>query len=254
MKLYLINGKGGRIMNVTFNSYKLDLKNAQHISNSRRSRHADSVSEKVQLKDSDFEKAQASMKKMPMPQGESGKIINVGLDRHFRFIQDIEELTDEEKTKIEQAILSTIQQPNGGSGDLFRMNRAQAKAQLNFIAEYILPEQYRSQMQQAIESYGQEGFEKEMKMYKDAVESVYQHTKNDSKLREYGEQLYANLSSLQADTHMYSQQESKIDGYYENLASTTASDFVKTFEKIMEQFKKDQKSLYGTKDSVLNEY
>lgn len=85
------------------------------------------------------------------------KVNVTGEMAHFNFIKGMDELSLDEKRKIDMLIKKSIEKPKGGTGDYFVMDRAQTNAQLQLIADKLIPEKYKDQMNKAIKSYQEDG-------------------------------------------------------------------------------------------------
>lgn len=232
-----------------FNIHKLNLQNAQQAT-------------KVNLPDKniDIEKLKESMKKAELSSIEGAKnkelkltVVDDGTNKHFRFIKDLDRLSAEEKALIQKAIDTSIAKPAGGSGDLYKMHRAQASAQLNLIAQTLLPEQYRDQMTQAIQAYNQEEVDREISMFSQAVANLNKSYGHDARFDGLLQNLNNSVAEMQKGTHFQNEQERQFSSLYANLNTESQSQFMQSFENIMQVFKQNQQS-QNVAESVISEY
>lgn len=174
------------------------------------------------------------------------KVNVTGEMAHFNFIKDMDELSLDEKRKIDMLIKKSIEKPKGGTGDYFVMDRAQTNAQLQLIADKLIPEKYKDQMNKAIKSYQEDGLNFQVKIYEAAQERM---DKLSSKYPTLGKKTIATtgIKTLQ-------EQEKKMVGSYNQLDLSSQSNFVQSFETILTNFKENQLQLKNSPEDVLNQF
>lgn len=165
---------------------------------------------------------------------------------HFDFVKDIEGLSAEEKQHISQLIEHSVKKPTGGTSDYFVMDRAQTTAQLQFIADKLIPEKYKDQMQEAIKNYQKEGIDLQVRMYEAAQAKMDQLSASSPSL-DKSSILTEGMNTLQ-------EQEAWASTLYSGLDGSNQSTFVQSFEAILANFKENQLQLKNSPEEVLNRY
>ena len=165
---------------------------------------------------------------------------------HFDFVKDIEGLSSDEKKQISQLIQQSVKKPKGGTSDYFIMDRAQTTAQLQLIADKLIPEKYKEQMNEAIKNYQQEGQDLQVRIYEAAQVSM--------------DKLSAKYPSLNKSTILTNgsktlqEQEAFASILYGGLDLSNQSTFVQSFETILTNFKENQLQLKNSPEEVLSRY
>ncbi|MFF5995078.1 hypothetical protein AAGS61_10005 [Lysinibacillus sp. KU-BSD001] len=234
-------------MNIaSLNTKSLNMQNAVSLKNN-------SLSKNEQLKQIE-EQAREIIQNNPAVKFEGNTSVNpseikvtvTGEMAHFDFIKDIEELSSDEKRNIHRLIQQSIKKPNGGTGDYFIMDRAQAGVQLQLIAEKLIPDKYKDQMEQVIKNYQEEGYNFDVKIY-EAAQANY--NKLLTKFPSLGEKsIMANgIKSLE-------EQEQTFRSFYSELNLSSQATFVQSFENALTKFKENQKNLENSLDDVLHQF
>ena len=165
---------------------------------------------------------------------------------HFDFVKDMEGLNEKEKQHISRVIAQSVQQPTGGTNDYHVMSRAQSVAQLQLIAEKLIPAQYQSHMQQAIQKFEQEDMAYQVKLYEaaqssmDKLSDAYPSVGKSTILQDGIEKLNALNSWTTA--------------MYNGLDTSSTAAFVQSYEQILAQFKDQQLQISNNPESVLNQF
>lgn len=177
---------------------------------------------------------------------EAIKVSVQGEMAHFEFMKDMEGLSSDEKRHISRLIQQSVKKPNGGTGDYFIMDRAQTTAQLQLIADKLIPEKYKEQMNEAIKNYQEEGYNFQVKIYEAAQTSMDELS---AKYPSVGKKtiLTDGMKRLQ-------EQETFAYGLYSGLDFSSQSTFVQSFETILTQFKENQLQLKNSPEDVLSQY
>ena len=223
---------------------KLNWENAISLKNS-------SSSKNEQLKQIE-EQAKEIIKNNPAATIKGGTSVNpseikvtiTGEMAHFDFIKDIEGLSSDEKRNINRLTRQSIKKPNGGTGDYFIMDRAQSNRQLQLIAEKLIPEKYKEQMNEAIKNYQEEGYNFQVQIYEAAQASMDELGAKFSSL--------GKKSILTGGIKALQQQEKMMNDLYSGLDLSSQSNFVQSFEGILKQFKENQLQLKNSPEDVLN--
>ena len=165
---------------------------------------------------------------------------------HFDFVKDMEGLSAEEKQQISQLIQHSVKKPTGGTSDYFVMDRAQTTAQLQFIADKLIPGKYKDQMHEAIKNYQKEGMDLQVRMYEVAQAKVDQLSASYPSL--------GKSSILTEGMKTLQEQEAWASTLYSGLDDSNQSTFVQSFEAILGNFKENQLQLKNSPEEVLNRY
>ena len=174
------------------------------------------------------------------------KVTIQGEMAHFNFINDIEELSPDEKKNISRLIHQSVKKPNGGTGDYFIMDRAQTSIQLQYIAEKFIPEKYKDEMNQAIKNYQEEGYNLQVKIYEAEQEKMDNLV---VKFPSLGEK-----SIMTNGIKTLEEQEKSINGLYSELDLSSQANFVQSFENILTKFKENQQQLKNSPTDVLHKF
>lgn len=173
--------------------------------------------------------------------------INVtGEMAHFDFIKDMEELNSDERRNISRLIQQSVKQPSGGTSDYFIMDRVQTTAQLQVIADKLIPEKYKEQMNKAIKNYQEEGYNFQVQIYKAAQASMDELSDKYPSL--------GKKTILTEGTKKLQEQETFTYNLYNGLDLSNHSTFVQSFETILTNFKENQLQLKNSPEDVLNRY
>lgn len=172
------------------------------------------------------------------------KVNVTGEMAHFDFIKDMDELSIDEKRKIGILIQKSVEKPKGGTSDYLVMDRAQTSEQLQLIADKLIPEKYKEQMDKAIKSYQEDGFNFQAKIYKAAQAHMDELS---SKYPTLGKKTIATngIKTLQ-------EQENMMAGFYNQLDLSNQSNFVQSFETILTNFKENLLQLKYSPEDILN--
>ena len=174
------------------------------------------------------------------------KVTVTGEMAHFNFINDIEELSEDEKKNISRLIQQSVKKPNGGTGDYFIMDRAQTSTQLQYIADKLIPEKYKDEMNEAIKNYQEEGYNLQVKIYEVAQAKM--------------DELVAKFPSLGEKSIMANgiktleEQEKAIYNLYSELDLSSQTNFVQSFENVLTKFKENQQQLKNSPTDVLHKF
>lgn len=152
----------------------------------------------------------------------------------------------EEKHQIGQLIQHSVQKPAGGTSDYFVMDRAQTTAQLQFIADKLIPEKYKDQMHEAIKNYQKEGMDLQVQIYEAAQSKMDQLSASYPSL--------GKSSILTEGMKTLQEQEAWTSTLYGGLDDSNQSTFVQSFEAILANFKENQLQLKNSSEEVLNRY
>lgn len=174
------------------------------------------------------------------------KVTVQGEMAHFDFVKDIEGLSAEEKQQISQLIQHSVKKPAGGTSDYFVMDRAQTTAQLQLIADKLIPEKYKDQMYEAIKNYQKEGMDLQVRMYEAGQEIMDQLSASYPSL--------GKSSILTEGMKTLQEQEAWTSTLYGGLDDSNQSTFVQSFEAILANFKENQLQLKNSSEEVLNRY
>ncbi|KOY80752.1 hypothetical protein I6G82_10115 [Lysinibacillus macroides] len=147
----------------------------------------------------------------------------------FKFIAGINERSIEERKNIMNLIEQSVKNPSAWSGDYSKMFRAQTGMQLQVIAEKLIPKKYQEQMGRAIKEYQEEGYKRGFIIH-EALQAEYKKI-----LTETGR----SSSIIKSD---FQEKEHAIRGFYRELDFSNPSNFIQSFEKVLENYKDSQKS------------
>ena len=231
-------------MNISsLNNRYLNLQNATslHHQSSNKSNQSQKIEEQLKeiLKEQPAQKVGGNTSINP----EDIKVSVQGEMAHFEFVKDIEGLSSDEKRSISRLIQQSVKNPSGGTGDYFIMNRAQTTAQLQLIADKLIPEKYKEQMNEAIKNYQQEGYDHQVRIYEAAQANM--------------DKLSASLGKktiLTEGTKKLQEQEAFASSLYGGLDLSNQSTFVQSFETILTNFKENQLQLKNSPEQVLNQF
>jgi len=234
-------------MNISsLNNKLLNLQNAASLHN--QSAHKNNQSKKIEeqmkeiLKEQSIQKVGSNTSINP----DDIKVSIQGEMAHFDFIKDIEELSSDEKKNISRLIQQSVKKPSGGTSDYFIMDRAQTTAQLQLIADKLIPEKYKEQMNEAIKNYQIEGYDLQVQIYKAAQASMDELS---TKYPSLGKK-----TILTDGTQKLQEQEAFAYSLYGRLDLSNQSTFVQSFETILTNFKENQLQLKNSPEDVLNHY
>lgn len=146
-----------------------------------------------------------------------------GHAKHFQFIQDIEELSADDKKKIDQLVMSSLRMRSDGTDDFMQMNTAQSIAQLKLIADKLIPSSHQEEMHQAIQAYERDAIDEHVNMYRAAQKAM--------------DPLSAQLGKsdiLERGTKKVHEQHTWMTAAYSNLDFTNQSTFVQSFEAALQ--------------------
>lgn len=221
------------------NHQTLSLQNAIALQTKPKSDSLQKVAEQMK----DYVKAQ------PTPtfdKSESAGKLTIIEGTHFQFVHEMEGLSTDEKRRISQLIGQSVKQPAGGTGSYFMMDRAQSTAQLQLIADKLIPEKYKEQMNEAIQSYQAEGYNFQLKIYEAAQANM------DNLAKQYPSIGKQNI--LADGMQRLQEQEKRMTGYYAELDFFSQSSFVQSFETVLSKFKDGELQQKSSPETVLNQY
>ncbi|GLC88785.1 hypothetical protein [Lysinibacillus piscis] len=167
-------------------------------------------------------------------------VVDSGDIAPFEFINDIEELSSDEKDRIMKLIQESIKKPGAWAGDYYKMTRAQTGMQLQLITERLIPDKYKEQMGQAIQQYQEESYNYELKIQ----EALYRNVQKSPILR-------SKSKSFDEIKSFVNEQEKTIKGFYNELDLSNPAKFTESFEKMLANFKNHQQNLYNDSDKLL---
>lgn len=233
------------VMNISSLNHKtLDLHNATSLHNVRKSESLEKVEE--QMKGKVIEQPSPFVASNTPINREEIKVSIQGELAHFQFVQDIEELSADEKRHIDRLIQQSVSKPTGGTGSYFVMDRAQSTAQLQIIAEKLIPEKYQEQMNEAIKSFQEDRYNYDVKLYE-----AFQSHMDDLTAQHPS---IGKKTILQDGMQRLQEQESFMNNLYSGLDFSTQSSFVHSFETALMKFKEEQLQQKNSPESVLNQY
>lgn len=228
------------------NNKVLDTKNAISLNN-----QSPKQSDELKKVEEQFKEIQKN--KLPVKLGGNAsidpseiKVTVTGEMVHFNFINDIEELSENEKKNISQLIQQSVKKPNGGTGDYFITDRAQTSIQFQYIAEKLIPEKYKDEMNEAIKNYQEEGYNLQVKIYEAAQAKM--------------DELVAKFPSLGEKSIMANgiktleEQEKAIYDLYSELDLSNQANFVQSFENVLTKFEENQQQLKNSPTDVLYQF
>lgn len=163
-----------------------------------------------------------------------------GHAKHFQFIQDIEELSADDKKKIDQLVMSSLRMRSDGTDDFMQMNTAQSIAQLKLIADKLIPSSHQEEMHQAIQAYERDAIDEHVNMYRAAQKAM--------------DPLSAQLGKsdiLERGTKKVHEQHTWMTAAYSNLDFTNQSTFVQSFEATLQTLTEHRIANDTWKTSVL---
>lgn len=165
---------------------------------------------------------------------------------YFAFVNDMEQVSTEEKQRIHTLIAHSVKKPAGGTTDYFVMDYAQTKAQLQLIANELIPAQYKGKMEEAINQYENDSLGFQVRMYEvaqqkmDALRAAYP-TLEKSDILANG---VNKLQQLQQWTTTL----------YSTLDHSTHATFVQSFEAALNEFKENQLQTNNSPEEAVHRY
>lgn len=188
-----------------------------------------------------FEKQELPEVDSTLPLGKITKMPSVyrEVNDYFLFIQEIGELSNGEKESIFRAIEASIVTPVKKSDEYDKaMAYGQMKFELEFIADYVLPEEYRSQMNEAVQKFITFVIDSNQRGARARYEASL---KNPETLSYAKEAAKVRLQELDEGRHFLQTEIFKYITLFEELREGEEKDFLQNYEKILAIYTQDQR-------------
>jgi hypothetical protein len=163
-------------------------------------------------------------------------------------VEDMTGLTEEEKNRINEAIrAATTIDPNyfsgGSTSDQFAMAMAQMKAKLDFVAEHLVPEQFKDQMMQATNQFINDKFA----VYNDQMlkiqQAIYDTYKDQSgPMKRIAESALQQIQAIKDGNSVLQKEQTHYLFLFSELNGTDAGEFVQKYEDVMRAYQADQEA------------
>lgn len=191
-----------------------------------------------------FEKQRLPEEDSTLPLGKITKMPSVyrEVNDYFLFIEEIEELSDEEKESIFRAIESSLTKTTRASDEHdFAITLAQTKFELEFLADHIIPERFQAQMNKAVESFITYKVEIREKTTASAYEKLRELTEKYNFLTYSKEGITKELQNVKDGKHIFQTISPKYIALFEQLRVGDPKDFLQNYENILAIYAQDQK-------------
>jgi len=161
-------------------------------------------------------------------------------------VENMTGLTEEEKNRINEAITAaTYIDPKyftgGSTSDQFAMAMAQIKAKLDFVAEHIVPEQFKDQMMKATNQFIDDKFA----VYNDQMlkiqQAIYDMYKDQSgPLKRISESAFQQIQAIKDGHSAIQKEQTYYLSLFSQLNGADESEFVQKYENVMKEYKEGQ--------------
>lgn len=170
-----------------------------------------------------------------------------GYRDYFSFIDESNELSDEEKQQLRDAIKASITFSNN-SFRLYPMQIEQSKLELQLLAKYALPESLKEKMNQAIERYAEEKKQANIEIFKEINLALTDQPTTDSTIRE---SIKKDLNALDNGTHEVYEIHATFEKAFSNVFNQPASSVANAYEDVLELYYNRERANYGSRwDSI----
>lgn len=170
-------------------------------------------------------------------------------EKYFSFIEESDELSAEEKERLQWAINHSTRRPSSFSEDEMIMHIEQARLELQVILKHILPESLQEEMDLAIQAFVKD--EKEYR--KERLVAFYQDVYEMNKSRpeapfqdsDSARVAYQRLMGIEDGTHWTYGYYKTFEQAFANVLNQSSSSLVRTYEEVLDLYYQTEKQKSG---------
>lgn len=168
-------------------------------------------------------------------------ILAWGYDHYFSFIDESDELSDEEKQQLRAAIKASITFSNN-SFRLLPIQIEQSKLELQLLSKYVLPDSLKEKMDQAIETYAREKKQANIELFRAINLAIIDQPTTDARIREA---IKKDLITIDNGTHEVYEIHATFETAFNNVLNQPVSSIAGAYEDVLELYYNKVRESYG---------